>query len=64
MGAEAQVEVGKHLLLGGSIFQTIVNNYMWVRLEDGSGWSDSSSKSDYTNLQWQFSLKYSLHGSR
>jgi len=64
VGAEAQIDLGKNLLLGGSVFQTSINNYMWVRLEDGSGWSDSSSKSDYTNLQWQFSLKYSLHGSR
>jgi hypothetical protein len=63
-GVEAQIQVGKYVLLGGSIFQTLVNNYMWVRIEDGSGWSDSSTKSDYTNLQWQASLKYNLHGSR
>ena len=62
-GVEAQVGLTKNLLLGGSLLQTQVNNYMWVRIEDGkAGWSDSSTLSDYTNLQWQVSLKYDLNG--
>ena len=64
-GVEAQVGLTKNLLLGGSLLQTQVNNYMWVRIEDGkAGWSDSSKLSDYTNLQWQVSLKYDLNGGR
>lgn len=64
-GLEVQIGLTKNLLLGGSLLQTQVNNYMWVRIEDGiAGWSDSSTLSDYTNLQWQVSLKYDLNGGR
>ena len=64
-GVEAQLGLTKNLLLGGSLLQTTVNNYMWVRIEDGkAGWSDSSTLSDYTNLQWQVSFKYDLNGGR
>lgn len=64
-GVEAQIGLTKNLLLGGSLLQTQVNNYMWVRIEDGKAdWSESSTKSDYTNLQWQVSLKYDLNGGR
>lgn len=64
-GVEVQIGVTKNLLLGGGFLQTQVNNYMWVRIEDGKAdWSESSTKSDYTNLQWQVSLKYDLNGGR
>jgi len=60
-GLEAQIGISKNLLLGASYLYTSVNNYMWVRIEDGiADWSDSSTKSDYTNQQWQVSLKYDL----
>jgi opacity protein-like surface antigen len=60
-GVEAQIGITKNLLLGASYLYTSVNNYMWVRIEDGiADWSDSSTKSDYTNQQWQVSLKYDL----
>jgi hypothetical protein len=64
-GVEAQIGLTKNLLLGASYLQTSVNNYMWVRIEDGlADWSDSSTKSDYTNQQWQVSLKYEINGRR
>jgi hypothetical protein len=64
-GVEAQIGLTKNLLLGASYLQTTVNNYMWVRIEDGKAdWSDSSTKSDYTNQQWQVSLKYEINGRR
>ncbi|MCZ2478037.1 capsule assembly Wzi family protein [Aquirufa antheringensis] len=60
-GVEAQIGLTKNLLLGASYLNTSVNNYMWVRIEDNiAEWSDSSTKSDYTNQQWQVSLKYEL----
>jgi hypothetical protein len=53
------------LLLGGSYLHTAVNNYMWVRIEDNiADWSESSTKSDYMNQQWQVSLKYQINGRR
>ena len=65
-GVEAQIGLTKNLLLGASYLNTSVNNYMWVRIEDNiAEWSDSSTRSDYTNQQWQVSLKYELpHGRR
>jgi hypothetical protein len=64
-GIEAQISVSKNLMFGASLLQTSINNYKWVRIEDGiAEWSDSSSKSDYTNLQWQVSLKYEINGRR
>jgi hypothetical protein len=64
-GIEAQIGLTKNLLLGASYLQTSVNNYMWVRIEDGiADWSDSSTKSDYKNQQWQVSLKYEINGRR
>jgi hypothetical protein len=64
-GVEAQIGITKNLLLGGSYLNTSVNNYMWVRIEDGiADWSESSTKSDYTNQQWQVSLKYQINGYR
>ena len=64
-GVEAQIGKTKNLLLGASYLNTSVNNYMWVRIEDGiADWSDSSTKSDYTNQQWQVSLKYEINGRR
>jgi hypothetical protein len=60
-GVEAQIGLTKNLLLGASYLNTSVNNYMWVRIEDNiAEWSDSSTRSDYTNQQWQVSLKYEL----
>jgi hypothetical protein len=65
LGVEAQIGITKNLLLGGSYLQTTVNNLGWVRIEDEiADWSESSTKSDYMNQQWQVSLKYSLHGRR
>lgn len=62
-GIEAQIGITKNLLLGASYLNTAVNNYMWVRIEDGiADWSDSSTKSDYINQQWQVSLKYQING--
>jgi hypothetical protein len=64
-GVEAQIGLTKNLLLGASYLNTSVNNYMWVRIEDNiADWSDSSTKSDYTNQQWQVSLKYEINGRR
>ncbi len=64
-GVEAQIGLTKNLLIGASYLQTFVNNYMWVRIEDGiADWSDSSTKSDYKNQQWQVSLKYEINGRR
>jgi hypothetical protein len=64
-GIEAQISVSKNMMFGASLLQTSINNYKWVRIEDGiAEWSDSSSKSDYTNLQWQVSLKYEINGGR
>jgi opacity protein-like surface antigen len=64
-GLEAQIEIFKNLLLGASYLYTEINNYKWVRIEDGKAdWSDSSTKSDYTNQQWQVSLKYEINGRR
>ncbi|MCZ2484708.1 capsule assembly Wzi family protein [Aquirufa antheringensis] len=64
-GIEAQISVSKNMMFGASLLQTSINNYKWVRIEDGiAEWSDSSSKSDYTNLQWQVSLKYDINGGR
>jgi hypothetical protein len=64
-GVEAQIGLTKNLLLGASYLQTFVNNYMWVRIEDEKAdWSESSTKSDYKNQQWQVSLKYELNGRR
>jgi opacity protein-like surface antigen len=64
-GVEAQVGITKNLLLGGSYLYTSINNYKWVRIEDGiADWSESSTKSDYTNQQWQVSLKYQINGRR
>jgi opacity protein-like surface antigen len=64
-GVEAQIGITKNLLLGGSYLHTAVNNYMWVRIEDNiADWSDSSTKSDYMNQQWQVSLKYQINGRR
>jgi hypothetical protein len=64
-GVEAQVGITKNLLLGGSYLYTSINNYKWVRIEDGiADWSESSTKSDYMNQQWQVSLKYQINGRR
>jgi hypothetical protein len=64
-GVEAQIGITKSLLLGGSYLYTSINNYKWVRIEDGiAEWSDSSTKSDYMNQQWQVSLKYQINGRR
>jgi hypothetical protein len=64
-GVEAQIGITKNLLIGASYLQTSVNNYMWVRIEDEKAdWSESSTKSDYTNQQWQVSLKYEINGRR
>jgi hypothetical protein len=64
-GVEAQIGLTKNLLLGASYLNTSVNNYMWVRIEDNiADWSDSSTRSDYTNQQWQVSLKYEINGRR
>ncbi len=64
-GVEAQIGLTKNLLLGASYLNTSVNNYMWVRIEDNiAEWSESSTRSDYTNQQWQVSLKYEINGRR
>ncbi len=64
-GVEAQIGITKNLLLGGSYLHTAVNNNMWVRIEDNiADWSESSTKSDYMNQQWQVSLKYQINGRR
>jgi hypothetical protein len=65
LGVEAQIGITKNLIIGGSYLQTTVNNYMWVRIEDEiADWSESSTKSDYMNQQWQVSLKYQINGRR
>jgi opacity protein-like surface antigen len=64
-GVEAQIGITKSLVLGGSYLYTSINNYKWVRIEDGiAEWSDSSTRSDYMNQQWQVSLKYQINGRR
>lgn len=61
---EIQLNPIKNLLFGYSFTNTKDMNYRWVRVEDGSDWSDGSKISDHTNLQMNLSIKYLLHGNR
>lgn len=61
---EIQINPIKNILIGYSLIQTQDMNYRWVRVEDGSDWSDGSKISDHKNLQMNLTIKYLLHGNR
>ena len=60
----AQAMPIKNILLAASFMNTNAINYRWLKyIEPGSKYDDPSSVTDKFNVQFQFSVKYILHGT-
>ena len=54
----------KNILVAASFMNTNAINYRWLKFpEPGSKYDDPSSLTDKFNVQFQFSVKYILHGT-
>jgi len=59
----AQLMPLKNILVAASFMNTNAINYRWIKyVEPGSKYDDPSSVTDKFNVQFQFSVKYILHG--
>ena len=60
----AQAMPIKNILISASLMNTNAMNYRWIKyVEPGSKYDDPSSATDKFNVQFQFSVKYILHGA-
>jgi hypothetical protein len=53
----------KNIFLAASFMNTNAMNYRWIKyIVPGTKYDDPSSVTDKFNVQFQFSVKYILHG--